>query len=312
MLNYTQEEIRRIAAELLQEENVTITPIGNHQLNRNLVYKVDNNKGPATALKLYYKKNRWNREVATLSRLKDSQVLSPGLLGHGILKDGIEWCLMAYFEGIPLIEVFDDISEEDRKALMRLLARQMGALHALSFPYFGNWDENGVSLDKGVKYSDILIEKIECNMITLLQQQLPQQQLHKRALERLRGYYDVFDEVDTASLCHNDIDARNILVRKEEGEWSLAIIDFEQSYPWDREHDLKNLYHTIFLDNKPMEEEFLNIYSQYHSLSKSFKTKMQAYLLYLGLNICSWSYFQAPEYYRQGIELLERLEKNSD
>lgn len=312
MLNYTQEEVRAIAAELLQERDIHTTPIGNHQLNRNLVYKVTKGEGRPMALKLYYKKNRWNREVATLSRIRELEVTVPELLGYGVLKDGVEWCLMTHLEGKPLIEVFDEISEDDRKVLMRLLGRQLGALHSLSFPYFGNWDKNGVSLDRGVRYSDILIEKIESNMLTLFQQRLPHQQLCKRSLEKLRGYYDVFDEVDTASLCHNDIDSRNILVRKENEQWSLAIIDFEQSYPWDREHDLKNLYHTIFLDNKPLEEEFLNTYSQYHSLSKHFKVKMQAYLLYLGLNICSWSYLQAPEYYRQGVELLERLEKNRE
>ena len=308
MINYTQEEIRGIIAELFGERKLSIAPIGNHELNRNLVYRVTDDIGLSQVVKLYYKKNRWNREVATMSQLKDSDILVPKLIDYGVLKDGVEWCIMEYLEGIPLVEMFNRLSSGEKVFILEEMGAVLGTLHSFSFKYFGNWDEKGNSLERAVDYPSILIDKIESNMLTLFQQRLPEVELQKRALEKLRGYYDLFDEVKTPRLCHNDFDGRNVLINRRGDKWTLAsVIDFEQSYPWDSEHDLKNMYHTIFLDLPELEEAFLKSYQRFHRLSESFNMKMKAYLLYLGLNICSWSYMQAPDYYRQGIELLERL-----
>lgn len=307
MLTYTQAEIKEIIKKIVGG-NIHISPIGNHELNRNLVYKVTDVKQLSIVFKLYYKKNRWNREVATLRHIKNSNILIPQLLDFGILKDGIEWCIMEYIDGIPLNQAVIGLTDYEKSQLIEEMGIELGKLHSNTFNFFGNWNEYGEPLEKADNYHTLLIEKIESNMITLFQQGLPEEELHKKALEKLRGNYSIFEDVDIASLCHNDYDGRNILINKRNNKWCLtAVIDFEQSFPWDKEQDLKNLYHTLFLDNPVLEKAFLKGYCQHQALGENFDRKMKAYLLYLGLNICSWAYTQAPQYYRQGVILLKRL-----
>lgn len=51
-------------------------PIGNHQLKRHLVYKLTSGT-EEYVVKIYYKKNRWNREIASLKLFEHTEVLAP-------------------------------------------------------------------------------------------------------------------------------------------------------------------------------------------------------------------------------------------
>ncbi len=42
-------------------------------------------------IKLYCKKNRWNREVASLKLFANTEALVPEIVDYGIFDDGLEW-----------------------------------------------------------------------------------------------------------------------------------------------------------------------------------------------------------------------------
>jgi aminoglycoside phosphotransferase len=98
MLHYTEKEIKDMARSIVGEISF-IKAVGNHELGRHLVYHVKAKSGPSIILKLYYKKDRRSREIASLRLLSGSGVKCPSLLDYGILDDGTEWATTEYLEG---------------------------------------------------------------------------------------------------------------------------------------------------------------------------------------------------------------------
>lgn len=70
----------------------SIEPIGNHELERHLVYRLSCDSKDYV-IKLYYKKNRWNREVASLKLFSNTEVLVPRIVDYGVFDNGLEWLI---------------------------------------------------------------------------------------------------------------------------------------------------------------------------------------------------------------------------
>ncbi|MBA1333641.1 MAG: hypothetical protein HPY66_0034 [Firmicutes bacterium] len=287
-------------------ERFEITPVGNHELERHLVYRLDKGRRLPLILKLFFKKNRWNREVASLKTLAGSRVKCPELKGYGVLDDGTEWLITEYMNGEIFFNVKDSIDLDNRASIYEQMGEELGKLHSFKdFDFFGNWDEECKSLDYSCTYSEVFIRRAEMTINNLLGQCLPEHKIHKRAAEVIRQNYRKVSGVEKAVLCHNDYDERNVLVSRIDGEWRVeGIIDFEQSLPWDRDRDIVELYYSLLIEGSGLEQAFLKGYNRYSAIEESFFEKMGYYLLCAGVNICSWSYGIAPDYYHRGMELI--------
>jgi len=118
IINYSDNEAKDIISKLLNK-NIKITPIGNHELKRHLVYSVKSEDEIIGVFKIYYKKNRWNREVASLKFLDGSGIKAPKILSLGKLEDGTEWLFMKYMEG----EIFEKIFLWSLEKMLMLLLK---------------------------------------------------------------------------------------------------------------------------------------------------------------------------------------------
>ena len=309
MLEYTEKEIIKTAAQILENDELKITPVGNHHLKRHLVYHLTDREGLSLIFKLYYKSNRWNREVATLKILKDSNIKAPLLYNYGKLDDGTEWIMTQHIDGYPLVDVIEILSHQDKLNIFQEMGEQLGQLHTFKeFEFFGNWNENGQILNKDKNYYGRVKQGTEKMIEKVLNAHYPEIKLHKNAANVIRNNYHLIADIKEFHLCHNDFDDRNVLVRKEDGKWKLAaVIDFEQSYPGNKDIDFTSLYQKFFLDHQYLEKAFLSGYQEYSKMRDDFKDRLDFYLLRTGMSICSFAYTQAPDYYQRAVALLERI-----
>lgn len=310
MFEYTEGQIKKITESIFKRD-VHVKPIGNHELKRHLVYHVTSADGLSAAFKIYYRKNRWNREVAALNILCGSNVLCPHILGYGTLEDGTEWIATEYIEGKSFEKVKDLIKREDMIEIYMDIGRELGKIHNKRiFKYFGNWDENGNSIDKIEEYITYFKGQVDIVLSDLFKQHLPDEELQKKCSLKLLDNLHVIRDVKEARLCHNDFNERNMLVKYSNGKWRLAaVLDFEQCIPSDRYKDLADIYEPLCIEDYEYGEAFREGYEEYMSIDDGFYKKKDIYRLFTGLWICSWAFKYAPDYYKTGIKLLERYVK---
>ncbi|MTI68791.1 MAG: aminoglycoside phosphotransferase family protein [Firmicutes bacterium] len=308
MLKYTDAQIKEKVENILNKE-VKVTPIGNHQLDRHLVYLVTDRFNHSVVFKLYYKKNRRNREIASLNLLTKSDVRCPKIVANGKLKDGTEWLITEYIKGQVFDKVRKDMDILDQLHILKEMGNELGKIHSYkTFDFFGNWDRHGKSIENIKDYRKVFIRRCERTLDNLLKQQLPDINLQRKAAKKLRDNYHLIDNISVSRLSHNDFDGRNVLVKKTDEKWKLSgVLDFEQCIPWDKDQDIATLYHKYFLKSKEYKEAFYRGYNKYFNDKDINKEKINFYLLYNGLVICSWTYDVVNEYYKEGIKLLKHL-----
>lgn len=301
------DEVRNMIQDVF-DKAAFIKPIGNHHLGRHMVYLVTDQNNQSVIFKLYLKKNRWNREVATLKLLSNSKIKTPKLIHYGVWREK-EWVITEYIQGKTFASAENEIGVENQRNIFKQMGKELGKIHSFKrFDFFGNWDENGKSLDYGMPYKAVFQRRYNSVLEKIFEKELPHKALHKKAAQYIEKNFCIIDNVEQARLCHNDFDMRNILLRKANDTWKMVgIIDFEQSFPWDKDLDMVYLYYMISLKNKGYENTFLEGYEEENVLTESFYKKMKFYLIYIGLYICSWSYDRAFDHYMQGVKILKAL-----
>ena len=309
MLKYTPGDLRTHTAHILGNNNFSLRPIGNHELGRHLVYQVTQPGVSPLVLKLYFKTNRRSREIASLRFLANTGVKCAKIEDVGTLPDGTEWLLSTYFPGKILDRVWDQMSQMEKVNMFNALGNELGKIHGVAiFPFFGHWDERGESLYGFRRYFTEFVRSSEYVIRHLQSQQLPDQVLLNRAVSIIRKNYSLMDTIRVSRLTHHDYDGRNILVDQGGGYWKIkGIIDFEQSYPGNREVDLAGIYARYLMGNTQWEEAFFKGYTHHLDVEEGFYQRLPYYLLCKGVVICSWTYQQAPAYYNEGIRLIERF-----
>jgi aminoglycoside phosphotransferase (APT) family kinase protein len=307
MLTCSYEQTKEIVSKLLNA-NVEVYPIGNHELKRHLVYRVENESGIIGVLKVYYKKNRWNREVASLKFLEGSAVKAPRILRFGKFCDGTEWIFMEHKEGEVFSKVKDSMSEDNAKEIYEAMGEQLSKIHSLkTFDFFGNWDENGNSIDNIKDFSRIFRKNVDAVLRELFDQHLEEEPLQRQCSEILKGKLNLVEDVKVAHFHNGDFGERNILVKKADNKWKLsALIDFEHCVPYDRDSEIIDCYYKLLDENQKFAEAFKRGYEKYMKFSDDLEKKKELYELYSGLSICSWAKIQAPEYYWEGVKILKK------
>lgn len=307
MLNYSDKQIKTIVITLLKRD-VEVVPIGNHELKRHLVYTIKNNDEIIGVFKLYYRKNRWNREVASLRFLEGKGIKVPKILDLGNFEDGTEWLLMSYIEGEVFSKVKDEISEDNIRELYVSIGEELGKIHSLkTFDFFGDWDEKGNSTKNIKSFSLYFKNRVDQALKELFDQHLEEEPLQRKAAELLKTMMPLVEEVKEAHLSNGDFGERNILVKKIDNTWKFSgLIDFEHSVPKDRDSELISCYYKLLEENSRFAEGFKDGYERYMKFSNNLEKKKALYEIYEGLDICSWAKVQAPDYYWEGIKILKK------
>ncbi|QZY54868.1 phosphotransferase family protein [Crassaminicella profunda] len=302
-------EARKIIHNVFHKK-VSIKPVGNHHLQRHMVYVVTDENKNAVIFKLYFKKNRWNREVAALKLLQESKIKVPKIIDYGICHEK-EWMITEFIEGNTFSKIQEKISAQNQWSIFKEMGKELGKIHNLkTFDFFGNWDEDGNPLEDGKCYRKVFQNKYDTVVKTLFEKNLPNRKLHEKWVKYIQEKIYILEDVKTAVLCHNDYDMRNVMIKKVQDRWNLAgIIDFEQSFPWDKDLDMVYLYYILSLKKSGYEEAFLEGYQETAKIEESFYKKMKFYLGYIGLYICSWTYDIAPDHYMNGLRILKGLMK---
>ncbi|SDZ05966.1 Phosphotransferase enzyme family protein [Proteiniborus ethanoligenes] len=288
----------------------TVTEVGHHNLGRHLVYLIKDEKENSYILKIYGKAFRFCNELTGLKLLRD-KIKCPKLLISGKVFSEIEWLLMSNIEGIILGNVWKELSNENKVYIMQQMGEILGRIHsAYKYDYYGAWQEYGTFILNHKDFMEYRKNSDKIIIENIIRQDIPHKELIMHSYEKLIKYYDDIKPRDVPRLCHHDFSARNMLINREKEGWKISgIIDFEHCYPDDPDIDFTDLYHTVFLEEPWLKEPFMKRYKEYLKIKEDvLEYKMKYYLLNKGLFICSWAYYTAPEYYLQGIKLLERLD----
>ena len=312
-MQYTHLEMQQIIADIFSSQQCKIVPIGNHDLNRHLVYKVLLPED-TYVIKFYYKWNRRNREIAAHKVIESiTDVKVPKMIDYGTLEDGREWMAYEFIEGQMLEDIQPDLDEYELERLFEEMGEQLGMIHsAKQFDYFGDWDENCKSIHEITSFKQCFIRRQESHVQTMRKFALPEKRMLESAIALMREFYCILDPIHESRLCHRDFDGRNILVVKGRLKWEISgIIDFEQSSPYYTGSDIVNLYRKYFIDNPGLEAAFFRGYERFQKIDPYFMSLKDYLLLSLGIAICSWSYDDARPHYYEGIRILEFLRMHS-
>lgn len=280
-------------------------PIGNHELKRHLVYKLTCNER-AYVLKLYYKKDRWNREVANLRRFAGTEVSAPRIAGYGVFGNGLEWLVYDYIEGVLFSGVDDKLAEDNRVAIYFEMGRQLGLIHQHKCGFYGSMDENGNSIHGFMTFKAYFRNLVERTLTKLHGIEHDDPALINKAESTFLAMLDSYCEEPIATLCHNDFGPRNILLAKHAGEYYLkAIIDFEQSIPTDSDEELIAVYLPILERDRGLARSFRAGYELFGKIDLDrLIAKKNFYNLLHGLGICAWAKDVDYAYYLEGVRLL--------
>lgn len=305
MLPYTDRAIKDILTTIITDVEFTIIPVGNHDIGRNLVYKVVIDGENRYIFKMYSLAKRRMREIEASELLRKSNVTVPKVVKYGELNSH-EWILKEYIDGELLEKMYHRLDMDNQLLLFTQMGEELGKMHSSKkFDFIGDWN-NKIKLDK---YVDYTISKIENSIEEIMNQDLPDIKLLMKGVKILRDNYGfLYNDIKESRLTHGDFDGRNILVTTVNGKYKIsAIIDFEACYPENCENDLVNLYFKYFWDNRQYEKAFLKGYNKYMVIQSEFYEKLKLYLISLIIDHCSWSYIRANDYYNSNIDFLKRL-----
>ncbi|WP_157950065.1 aminoglycoside phosphotransferase family protein [Vallitalea okinawensis] len=286
---------------------VEIKPIGNHDLKRHLVFLVETFE-KSYVIKFYYVKNRWNREVAALKLLEDTDILVPHLVDYGKL-DEVEWILYEYVNGALLDTIQEEIPTSNLKDIYFKAGEQLGLLHSLKyFEHYGILNEDlefKNSYHTFKSYFQNEVERIFTNLNKFTHEEID---LINKAKKTLMKTLEFLNDNDIqARLCHNDFGARNLIVSKDSGAYKLVcVIDFEHSVIADADRELVLFYYSLKDSNEPLWKAFERGYEGHLAINQdSIHDKKLLYRLYRGLSICSWSQNVDKDHYDEGIKILK-------
>jgi aminoglycoside phosphotransferase len=297
--------INEINAFLLDKFNLSykITSIGNHHLKRNAVYLLEY-KNIKFVFKMYKKDLRAFREKNCLNLLANKNLPIPELIDSGYDMNH-HWLLESYLEGENLNSLIEDIPALQLSSLFFDLGELLHSLHdSITLNSFDPIDF--LNSSNKITFKQIFDTRINSIENTIKSQILPDKKILNLALSYLKNNYNLIQDVKTPTLCHNDFDPRNILVkRKDDSIKCTGLIDFEQSIPWDRDLDFISIYHKILSCNPLLHDAFFKGYNLDKKNKNAFETKKAFYLIYQGVMICSFAYNTAPHYYNTGLTLIE-------
>lgn len=308
---YSKHEMQAIISNILKED-VAIFPIGNHEIRRHLVYKVQSKKG-AFVFKYYYQETYGGREISALKLIKSSPIKKATLVDFGTFGENREWLMMTMLDGMPMDKIMKAMSKEDLISIYREMGVNLALLHeSHTFNQFGDLKADGSFLKQYSTYKEAFIANNHYTHDKIYKCIDSSKPIYLEGIKRLERNLNLLDHVKTAHLTHMDYSPRNIFITKEKSRPLLkAVLDFELSRPWDKNADFSQLKLRNFSNPPDYEQAFYEGYNSYSKLNEGFQETSDFYMLNLCLQICSWAKNVAPDYYNMAFKTLQDLLKNS-
>lgn len=308
---YSRQEMQAIISNILKED-VTILPIGNHELRRHLVYRVQTHKG-IFVFKYYYQEIYGGREISTLKLLKDTPLLHAPLVDHGTFGSDREWLMMEMLEGMPMDKIMKRLKPDNLVEIYYDMGKALGQLHTCkTFDAFGDLDAHGNFVKKYTNYTDAFMANNLYCYDKIYNLQDPAKDLYLEGIKKVKANLHCLDHVKTSCLTHLDFSPRNIFLEKKDDRRQLsAVLDFELCRPWDKNADFCQLILRDFSGHPDYEKAFYAGYKTCGDLDESFDETLDFYMLNLCLQVCSWAKDVAPDYYKMAFMKLQELMKTS-
>ncbi len=305
-MNDLMDAVKDIAAQELKTEIVEIVPCGNHDLNRNLVYRVFI-EGASYIIKVFYKAFKVDRELQVIPLFAEDNPLR--ILAHGVMENGYEWLMYNYVDGWLLDHIIDDLDLDELRAIFHQIGKRTAQLHvAKTYDYFGDWQIDKQSQLQN--YKTFIIEDSERMAENVLSQDLKGFDCLKEAIEKMRCEYVHVRELKVGRLCHRDLDGRNILIKVSltEGLKLEAFLDFEKCVVFNEYLDIIGFYRRYFIDQPKLIEPFFKGYREILDVDDAFNKELKFNLYRAGIDICSWAMDVSEEFFYDTIKYLKKLD----
>ena len=175
--------------------------------------------------------------TATLHKLVDSRttIRMPEVLAVDVTYNKWPWryFIKSYLPGYEWVKVRSQMNRDELSDAYQQIGNAVAQLHTIRFPSFGELGVDG-NTGEGKSYLTALIERANKTIKTPHLNNLFLSVVNKNKL--------LFTEIDTASLCHEDLHQHNILFQYQKGKWQLAtILDFDKAWAGFHETDLSRL-----------------------------------------------------------------------
>lgn len=271
-----------------------IKPIGNHHLKRHYVYHVLTNDGEYI-IKFYGVNNRYESELNCLKLLEDKGLPVPRVLKHGVI-DSREYIVMTHLDGVLMSDVA--LEMDDLKKLYESAGNYLRKINDIQEKQFGRL----VRSLQYEHYEDYFNYELSRITYHLKQYDHPNQKIIDQGLDLINRHLPVV--CFKKGLCHMDYGSRNILVKKENGEYIISgIIDFEQAAITDVKREMSLLYAKYLNDNNTA------------AFFKGYGTTYEPddiYTLYYGLSICGWALPVDKMHYQEGEDIIRKVVEKYD
>ncbi|WP_105620066.1 aminoglycoside phosphotransferase family protein [Vallitalea okinawensis] len=283
---------------------VTTKNIGHNDDLRNYVISVED----TYIVKIYGDKMRWKKETQNLIQLKESLYLTPQLIDFGMIDSNIGWIVMTLLPGKILKDKFDKMQRVVQQELCYKLGGLLADYHIKNKILQNEISiiNNRPSMYTKKTYWQYVYDRYEYNKEKIVKKQYyGDDKIYQLTFNELEVWFKGNSESDNKmfSLCHNDFSLRNLLYNEIDNTYGL--IDFELSFYAQVESD----FSSILIDLVPMGlyQDFCN---GYYSTNKSIsmnKEEIRIYMMLKIIEICSWSYERANDYYTSSLDVLKNF-----
>ena len=299
------EDIKRIFKENINLDIISIKTCGHDTLRRNKVFKVTSSIEIENAfvIKFYYKHHKQIRE---LNALKYYNANPLRIIASGVYND-FDWSIYPFIEGMVMDEALKDLRPDQSEVLFYKLGVKMAQFHkSATFDTFGDWIPEKSS--KCTSYKRFIISDTERIINNVIKHQLKPEDIFLKAIIEIRERYDNIEQLEFSTLCHRDLDGRNILIKDIENEVDIVcFLDFEKTVRFNPSYDIINLYRKYFFNHKQLIKPFFLGYQSVSDLPNEFKSAFRFNILRMGLDIASWSQRVSMDYYNETIDYLRYI-----
>lgn len=304
---YSRLEMQVIISNILKED-VTILPIGNHELRRHLVYRVETKKGPFV-FKYYYQDIYGGREISALKLLEDTPIPHASLIDYGVFGSDREWLMMSLLEGMPMDKIMKHMSKDQLIDIYYQMGKVLGQIHeSHTFEAFGDLAADHSFVKAYQRFGDAFTANNQYCYDKIYNSKSGIQPILVKAIKRIEKNMVLLDGVKKARLTHMDYSPRNIFLTKEKDKRVFkAVLDFELCRPWDKNADFSQLILRDFSGHPDFEKAFYKGYESTSTIEDLFYETTDFYTLNLCIQVCSWAEEVAPKYFDLALNTLMKI-----
>ncbi len=253
---------------IIQQENIPEGSLTRFSYGSNIVYSYNGE----LVIKLYpsYFKDEFEREIEVLKNIENdiTFVEIPKIHSVGAY-EGWDYLIMSELEGSLLIDLWDQLTFEEKIECSTDLGKVIREFHSISNDSFKTIDVDWQSFIKN-QYLTVVDKQIKAN--------LPQ-----KFLNTLEEYLEesCINYHPTLRLLTGEYTPFNLLFNKDNDNWKLTgVIDFADCFLGDPEYDLLGPILFMFNGNKELTTSFLLSYGyRKEELNDYLRKKLMTYTL---------------------------------